>query len=137
MKNTNTLISIQLDTLADLLEWDIKQYEKTSRKVGNLYEASDQIRKTLGKESASLTALEQDITTLNTECDYWCERCDKNFSRYEGLISEMEDRGETYIPERGPDWMPNWISKDDRSSDIDPIEPTWDAVSRHDSNEGW
>ena len=138
MKNTNTVISIQLDTLADLLEWDIKQYEKTSRKVGNLYEASDQIRKTLGKESASLTALEQEITTLNTECDYWCERCDKNFSRYEQLIRAYYDTNAVkYIPERGPDWMPNWISKDDRSSDIDPIEPTWDAVSRHDSNEGW
>ena len=26
---------------------------------------------------------------------------------------------------------------DDYDGGYDPIEPTWDAVSRHDSNEGW
>jgi hypothetical protein len=26
---------------------------------------------------------------------------------------------------------------DDDDCDYDPIEPTWDAVSRHDMNEGW
>ena len=135
MKNTKTNITIQLDTLADLLEWDIKQHEKTARKIGNLYEASDQILKTLGKENAALIAVAHEITKLNTELKYWVKRCDKNFNRYNDLIDEVyECLGENYIPERGPDWVPNWSTGED---DYDKPEPSWDSMSRHDSNEGW
>jgi len=135
MKNTNTAISIQLDTIADMLEYDIINYEKTSKKIGNLYEAVDQIYKSLGSNNPVMAAIQHELTTLNTECDYWCKRTDKNFDRYNDLIEELKTRGENYIPERGSDWKPKWFTKE--VLDYDPIEPTWDAVSRHDSNEGW
>ena len=135
MKNTNDMIGTQLDTLADLLDWDIKQYEKVSKKIGNLYEAVDQVYKTLGTENPAMAALQHELTTLNTECDYWAERCDNNFDRYERLIEEyLDDTGMDYIPERGADWKPKWFTKE---SGYQGPEPTWDSVSRHDSNEGW
>ena len=68
MKNTNDMIGTQLDTLADLLDWDINQYEKVSKKIGNLYEAVDQVYKTLGCNNPAMTALQHELTTLNTEC---------------------------------------------------------------------
>ena len=135
MKNTNDMIGTQLDTLADLLDWDIKQYEKVSKKIGNLYEAVDQIYKSLGCDNPAMIAVQHELTTLNTECDYWCERTDKNFERYEQLIrAYLDTYGTDYIPERGADWKPKWFTKE---SGYQGPEPTWDSVSRHDSNEGW
>lgn len=113
MNDTNTNIGIQLDTLADLLDWAINQYEKVSKKIGNLYEAVDQIYKSLGCDNPAMTALQHELTTLNTECDYWCDLCDKNFERYEDLIDEyLDTHGTDYIPERGADWKPKWFTKE-------------------------
>ena len=38
---------------------------------------------------------------------------------------------------RGPESNDDDNDDDDDDGGWDPIEPTWDAVSRHDSNEGW
>jgi hypothetical protein len=134
MNTTNDNISIRLDTLADILDHDIKQYEKVSKKIGDLYEASDLIYRTLGRTNPAYLALEQEITTLNTESDWRAERNAKNTNRYWSLVEEYEEQyEENYIPERGANWEPNWHT----SEPYDDSEPTWDAVSRHDSNEGW
>ena len=128
------LIGVRLDTLADTLDFDIKQYEKVSKKIGDLYEASDLLYRTLGRNNPAYLALEQEINTLNTESDWWAERNYQNTNRYWSLVEEYEEQyGENYIPERGANWEPAWHT----SSPCDDREPNWDMVSRHDSNEGW
>jgi len=135
MNNTNDMIGTQLDTLADLLDWEINQYDKRSELIGNCFELDDQaVKLQLHREGEIRTAIKNQIDSLQTECNYFAERCDKGYDRYKQLISAYYDtNGVEYVPERGADWVPEWGS----SSDYDKPEPTWDAVSRHDSNEGW
>ena len=129
------LIGVQLDTLADLLDWEINQYDKRSELIGNCFELDDQaVKLQLHREGEIRTAIKNQIDSLQTECNYFADRCDKGYSRYKQLIRAYYDtNGEEYIPERGEDWHPNWGTE----VQYDPPEPTWDAVSRHDSNEGW
>ena len=117
MKNINTNISIQLDTIADMLVFDIKQYETLSCKIGNLQEALDQIRRTLGSENHIIKTIKLEIAGIVTLADYWCVRCDKNFDRYTDLIEDLAEKGETYRPERGADWSPGWFASDTEDYD--------------------
>ncbi len=75
------------------------------------------------------------IDAVQTECNYFAERCDKNFSRYKQLIRAYYEKYEVeYYPERGADWFPDWGSGEVQ---YDPPEPGSYCNSRHDSNEGW
>ena len=56
-----------------------------------------------------------------------------DIKRYNDDLWTYGDLYGDYIPERGEDWHPDWGS----SVQYDAPEPTWDAVSRHDMNEGW
>ena len=81
------------------------------------------------------TAIHNQIDAVQTECNYFAERCDKNFSRYKQLIRAYYDaNGVEYYPERGADWFPDWGSSEVH---YDAPEPGSYCNSRHDSNEGW
>ena len=134
MNNDNTNISSRLDTLADIIDHDIKKYHRVADKAVDLRDASNVILRHLGRENPAFVAVEQEIMTLNTEEEYWSNRNDDNVVRYWELIYEYEEQyGENYIPERGANWKPAWAN----SVATWLSELTWDMVSRHDSNEGW
>jgi hypothetical protein len=134
MNNDNTNISSRLDTLADILDHDIKWYHKVADKAVDLRDASNVILRHLGRENPAFVAVEQEIMTLNTEEEYWSNRNDDNVVRYWELVEEYEEQyEENYIPERGANWKPAWAT----SVEYDDREPNWDMVTRHDSNEGW
>ena len=136
MNNTNDMIGTQLDTLADLLDWEINQYDKRSELIGNCYELEDQaIKLGLSAKGTIRTAIHNQIDSLQTECNYFADRCDKGYSRYKQLIRAYYDANEVeYIPERGEDWFPEWGSGEVQ---YDAPEPGSYCNSRHDSNEGW
>ncbi len=130
------LIGVQLDTLADLLDWEINQYDQKSDFIGKCYELEDQaIKLQLHPKGDIRTAIHNQIDAVQTECNYFAERCDKNFSRYKQLIrAYYEKYDEEYYPERGADWFPDWGSSEVQ---YDAPEPGSYCNSRHDSNEGW
>jgi hypothetical protein len=127
-------IGVRLDTLADILDHDIKRYDSTSNKIGNLYEIDDSARVNGYREDHPIrVAIKHEIDTLQTECDYWAGRNDANYKRYNDDLWTYGDLYGDYIPERGEDWHPDWGT----SVQYDAPESNWDAVSRHDMNEGW
>ena len=134
--NTNDFIGTQLDTLADLLDWEINQYDKRSELIANCFELDDQaVKLGLSAKGEIRTAIKNQIDSLQTECNYFGERCDKGYSRYKQLIRAYYDtNGVEYIPERGEDWFPDWGSSEVQ---YDAPEPGSYCNSRHDSNEGW
>ena len=133
-KNSDN-IGVRLDTIADMLDWGIKKYDAISKKIGDLYEIEDSVQALFYPESHPIrVAIKQEIDTLQTECNYWAERNDADYKRYNDDLWTFEEQyDEEYIPERGADWHPNWGS----SVEYDAPEPGSYCTSRHDSNEGW
>ena len=136
MNNTNDMIGTQLDTLADLLDWEINQYDQKSDFIGKCFELDDEaVKLRMHPKGQIRTAIKNQIDAVQTECNYFAERCDKGYSRYKQLIRAYYDtNGVEYIPERGADWFPEWGSGEVQ---YDPPEPGSYCNSRHDSNEGW
>ena len=66
---------------------------------------------------------------LTDDLDHWAEYGIYNKAQLGDYLDDCVAREQKYDSTESND--------DDYDGGYDPIEPTWDAVSRHDSNEGW
>ena len=95
--------------------------------------------RTNNQTTADAVDLRHYIKTINTDAaggflltddlDHWAEYGIYNKAQLGDYLDDCVAREQKYDSTESND--------DDYDGGWDPIEPSWDAVSRHDSNEGW
>lgn len=116
---TNVEIIRELDTIADIMEYDIKIWERTFKTHLKWAEAENALwdlsqqrlepeeRRLIGEANDRLDLVR---TRCTTELTYWAKRLDENMARYDTLRECLEkEHDEPYYPERG--YHPQWPGK--------------------------
>ena len=115
---TNVEIILELDTIADIVEYDIKTWERTMKTHLKWAEAENALwdlsqscdaeeRRLIDEANTRLDAIR---TRCTTELRYWADRLDRNMARYDMLRETLEkEHDEPYYPERG--YHPQWPGK--------------------------
>lgn len=115
---TNVEIIRELDTIADIVEYDIKIWERTMKTHLKWAEAENALwdlsqhcdaeeRRLIDEANTRLDVIRNRCTT---ELRYWAKRLDDNMERYDTLRECLEkEHDEPYYPERG--YHPQWPGK--------------------------
>ena len=115
---TNVEITIELDTIADIVDHDIKIWERNMKTHLKWAEAENALwdlsQSCDADERRLIDEANTRIDTIRNRCTnelrYWAERLDKSMERYNTLLETLEqEHGEPYYPERG--YHPQWPGK--------------------------
>ena len=115
---TNVEITIELDTIADIVDHDIKIWERNMKTHLKWAEAENALwdlsQSCDAEERRLIDEANTRIDTIRNRCTnelrYWAERLDKSMERYNTLLETLEkEHDESYRPERG--YHPQWPGK--------------------------
>ena len=108
-------LQIELDTVADIIDFDSKNHRNRFHDMANCLELKSEAIRLLRctKYDDIMVAIDNKIASIDVEIRWYAERLDRNCLRYEEMLEDfIQEHGKDYHPERrgpnGKTWVPDW-----------------------------